>query len=291
MPVETNFVPRSEPVELRGRSLPLAPCLDEAYYGGTVCLQCGRLTLPSSESLRMCWNADCVQGSYCSRRQDLSILSDARRLRVHQAPVCDTLPVDFMDTPCNHAIELDTLQTDKAHTPNLPASIGVVVFFRLLKSLEQRRNTTGILKLIGQVPSMINSTPALSLWPPLPAGDFHREPRKVTTPNTAFAGLANGACPGRVVDAIITAAEGLLCGEHELSSQQQGRVLEAIVGLAVKRGSLTHCLRVVKLLFCSAQANKGSPIPGVGIYLKVLVMSVRNFHADIRHFPPPRAYC
>lgn len=193
------------------------------------------------------------------------ILSDARRLRAHQAPLCGTLLVDSMRGSSAQSTELDTPLADKAARPNLPASIGVVVFFRLLKSLQQRRNTAGILKLIRQIPSMINNTPALSLSPHLPAEEL-----QVATP-TAFAGLATGACPGRVVDAIVSAAEELLCGEDDLSSQQQGYILEAMVGLAVKRGSLTHCLRVVKLLFCSPAAEKGSLIPGVGIHLKVYI--------------------
>lgn len=287
MPVETNFAPRSESVELHGRSLPPITCLHKAYGGSNVCLQCGRLTLPSSESQRVCWSAGsiCVHGSILSRQQDLSMLSGARRLRAHQAPLCDTLAVDYMDASSGQPIELDALLADKAAAPNLPACIGVIVFFRLLKSLEQRRNTAGILKLIRQVPSMMNDTPALSLSPHVPAGDYPGDPQRVTTP-TAFAGLANGACSGRVVDAIMSAAEGLLCGEDDLSSQQQGYILEAAVGLAVKRGSLTHCLRVVKLLFCSAEADRLSPIPGVGVHLKVLVvMSFRRLHTDVLHFP------
>lgn len=285
MPAESNFAqPRSEFAELRRRNLQPTACLNEGYGGSNVCLQCGRLTVPSSDSLRVCWNDGCVKGSNCSQRhQDLSMLSDARRLRAHQAPLCDILPVDFMGTSSGQSIELNTLLADK-DSPNLPASIGVVVFFRLLKSLEQRRNTPGILKLISQVPSMINNTPALSLSPHQPAGDCPGEPRKVASPN-AFAGVVNGACPGRVVDAIISAAEGLLCGEHDLSNQQQGYILEAMVGLAIKRGSLTHCLRVVNLLFCSAATTKGSPIPGVRIYLKVLVvMHIRRqfrLHAKV----------
>ncbi|CAN0493659.1 unnamed protein product, partial [Scytosiphon promiscuus] len=95
------------------------------------------------------------------------------------------------------------------------------VFFRLLKSLQQRKNTQGVLKLIKQVPCMMSNTPSLSLSP-----------------------------PGRVVDEIMSAAEGLLCdAEHNLSTAQERDVLEAMVGLAVKRGSLAHCLRVLKLLF------------------------------------------
>ena len=262
----TDSAPRSEFVELQGRRFPPRTSLREAYRGSTVCLQCGRLTLPSLESLGGCWNADCTQGSNCSRRQDLSvrqILSDVRRLRAHQAPLCGTLLVDSMSGSRAQSTELNTPLADKAARPNLPASIGVVVFFRLLKSLQQRRNTAGIFKLIRQIPSMINNTPALSLSPHLPAEEL-----QVATP-TAFAGLATGACPGRVVDAIVSAAEELLCGEDDLSSQQQGYILEAMVGLAIKRGSLTHCLRVVKLLFCSPAAEKGSLIPGVGIHLKV----------------------
>lgn len=285
---ETNSAPRSEFVELHGRSLPPITCLHEAYRGSNICLQCGRLTLPSSESLRVCWNADCVQGSRLPDSSMLWMLLDARRLREHRAPLCDTLLVDFMAAFSGQSTELDTLLGDKVTGRDLPASIGVVVFFRLLNSLQQRKNTAGILKLIRQVPSMINNTPALSLSPHLPAGGYPGESQKATTP-TAFAGLAKGACPGRVVDAIISAAEGLLCGENDLSSQQQGFVLEAMVGLAIKRGSLTHCLRVVKLLFCSAAADKGSPIPGVRIHLKVLlvVISARSLHANVRRFPPP----
>lgn len=213
------------------------------------------------------------------------MLSHARRLRAQQAPLCDTLLVDVMDASSDRSsTELDTLLVDKVAAPNLPASIGVVVFFRLLKSLEQRKNTPGLLKLIRQVPSMINNTPALSLSQHMPAGDYLRELRKKATPNIAFAGLANGACPGRVVDAIISAAERLLCGKDVLSSHQQGYLLEAVVGLAVKRGSLTLCLRVIKLLFCSAAADMESSVPGVGIHLKVpVMMSIRGRNGSIRH--------
>eukprot|EP00752_Nemacystus_decipiens_P011017 g9790.t1 len=137
---------------------------------------------------------------------------------------------------------------------------------------------------------MINDTPALSLSPHLPAEDYRGEPHKVVTP-TAFAGLAKGASPGRVVDAIISAAEGLLCGEDDLSSQQQGYILEAMVGLAVKRGSLTHCLRVVKLLFVSAAADKGSPIPGVGIHLKELEGMQPSAIGDATFREPSESYC
>lgn len=127
----------------------------------------------------------------------------------------------------------------------------------------------GILKLIRQIPTMINNTPELYLSPLPRAGEHPGEKPQAVDTAAAFAGLANGASPGRVVDAIMSAAEGLLY--EELSSQQQGDVLEAVVGLAIKRGSLAHCLRVIKYLFCSPAADKGLPIPGVGAHLKVLM--------------------
>lgn len=279
MPVETNFAP-SEAFDLRASegscSLQRTTCPKESCRGSNVCLQCGRLALPTSGSVGMFWSAGCAQDLgtiYDARLQDFSIvlLSDLRQLRADQAPFYDLLPLDLMDTFSDRSTELDTLLARKVDGLDLGARIGVLVFFRLLKSLEQRRNTQGILKLIRQIPSMITNTPVLSLSPHVPAGRYPGEQPGMETTTTALTRLSNGACPGGVVDAIMSAAEGLLCGEHELSNQQQGEVLEAMVGLAVKRGSPAHCLRVIKLLFCPAAADKGLPIPGVGHHLKVLI--------------------
>lgn len=276
MPAETNFAP-SEAFELRASegscSLPRTKCPRESCRGSNICLQCGRLALPISGSKGVCWNAGCAQGFETiddTRLQDFSVLlSGMRKMRADQAPLYDILPLDLIDKFSDRSTELNTLLTGKCDGLDLGARIGVVVFFRLLKSLELRKNTQGILKLIRQVPSMITNTPVLSLSPHVPAGNYSGEHPRMETTTTASTALTTGAYPG-VVDAIMSAAEKLLCGEHdELSNQQQGDVLEAMVGLAVKQGSPAHCLRVIKLLFCPA-ADTGLPIPGVGHHLKVL---------------------
>lgn len=193
-------------------------------------------------------------------------LSGAKRLLIaNQASLWDLLPYAFMDV----SGERLGLVLNSTNTANLPASIGVLVFFRLLKSLEERRNTQGILKLIRQIPTMINNTPELYLSPLPRAGEYPGEKSQAIDTAKALAGLTNGASPGGVVDAIMSAAEGLLYGD--LSSQQQGDILEAVVGLAIKRGSLAHCLRIIKFLSCSPAADEGLPIPGVGNHLKVRV--------------------
>ena len=270
MPIETGTALYSE-VELRGsgglRSLSQRSCSKEPYGGSNVCLQCGKLSLASSGSARVCWNTECVQWSGCMSVENLSImcLSSRGRCRADQAYLWDLLPFDFMDMSGERSAPV----SNAANAPNLPASIGVLVFFRLLKSLEKMRNTPGILKLIRQVPSMINNTPELYLSPHTSAGENPSERLQKVDTTTALANLTNGASSGGVVDAIMSAAEGLLYGE--LSSQQQGEVLEAVVGLAIKRGSLAHCLRVIKLILCSPAADKGLSIPGVGAHLKVPV--------------------
>lgn len=289
MPVETNIAPSEGCFKLRASggsyNLPPTTCPTESCRGSNVCLQCGRLALPISGSVRVCWDTDCAQGAgpiYDTRLPGFSVvlLSDVRRLGADQAPY-DLLPLDFMDTSSDRSIELDTLLASRVDGLDLGARIGVLVFFRLLKSLEQRRNTRGILKLIRQVPSMITNTPVLFLSPHVAAGKYPGGQTQVETTTTALAGLTTGAClgPGGVVDAIMSAAEGLLCGEHELSNQQQADVLEATVGLAVKRGSPAHCLRVIKLLLCSAAGDRGLSIPGVGHHLKVLMLCTSQFAA------------
>lgn len=189
-------------------------------------------------------------------------LSGTRRLRADRASLWDLLPFDFMDAPDDRL----SLVPTATNTANLPSTIGVLVFFRLLQSLEERRNTPGILKLIKQIPTMINNTPELYLSPLARAGEYPEEQPQAGLTHGASPG-GDGASPGGVVDAIMSTAEGLLYGE--LSCQQQGDVLEAVVGLAIKRGSLAHCLRVIKFLLCSPAADTGLPIPGVGVHLKV----------------------
>lgn len=158
----------------------------------------------------------------------------------------------------------------------LGARIGILLFFRLLGSLRRNKNTAGILKLIRQVPAMISNTPLLFLSPQHPQLSRENQPPAEGTPHSDLGGVATAARgpPDGVVEAITSAAEELLLGdEHELSDEQQGDVLAALVGLAVKRGSLSLCLRVVKLLLCSSPADRPLLIHGVGHRLKVQLFS------------------
>lgn len=227
--------------------------------------------------------------THCSSLEGFCNFSDAPRLKAEHGVLCDILLSDLVDMLGNRPTELDTTLSNNADSTTLGAHIGITVFFRLLRSLQQRKNTQGVLKLIKQVPSSIRDTPALSLSPYLPTGECAAQdgPRMLST--TAYAELTTSSRPGRVVDEIMSAAEDLLCGaEHDLSITQQGDVLEAMVGLAVKRGSLAHCLRVVKLLFCSTAAGRGLTLSGVGHHIKVLAAKsshLRNVQVSMRSLP------
>lgn len=180
---------------------------------------------------------------------------------------CDLLPVDLMNTATGRSHESSTLPPCRLDGPNLSARIGKELFFRLLRSLKQQGNTRGILKLMRQVPSIINETPALSLSPLSPTGKRSGPQPPIEPTATVLAGLTTGASLGGVVDAMMSSAEGLL--SDELSSTQQGDVLAAAIGLAVKQGSLAHCLGVVRLLFSSTATDNGLPSSAVGHHLKV----------------------
>ena len=214
--------------------------------------------------------------TFPGRLQDLfiALLSKFKYLGEDHS-LCDILPADLVDAfdgqpACTNAPSAGEGEKKQ----DLGARIGILLFFRLLGSLRRNKNTAGILKLIRQVPSMTSNTPMLSLSP-------HRLSRENPTnnqlpvkgPRSDIGGLGVAAAagiPDGVVEAITSAAEELLSGEHDLSDKQQGDVLEALVGLAVKRGSLAHCLRVVKLLLRSTPAaDKPCPIQGVGHQLKV----------------------
>lgn len=211
------------------------------------------------------------QGTFPERLRHLSAVlhSDFKRLRTNRA-LCDLALADLVDACKSRPALLDAPPMITMEGPDLSARIGILVFFRLLGSLRRNNNTAGIVKLITRVPSMIANTPVLSLSPHLAV---QRRPQKQSPRDSAsavaLAGSTAGVNTGGVVEAIMSAAEGLLHNEHELSGKQHGDVLEALVGLAVKRGSLIHFLRVVKILLCSEVADGALPIPGVGHYLKV----------------------
>lgn len=243
----------------------------------TNCLLCGRLALSPVGCVGVCsdtGDANGKQSIHCARLQDVYILMDSQRWNAEHGLLCDISLSDLGNMFGNRPAKWDTLPLNKADSTSLDVHIGITVFFRLLRSLQQRKNTQGVLKLIKQVPSTISNTPALSLSPFLataerPAQD---EPR-ILNKTLAFAEQPSSSRRGRVVDDIMSAAEELLCGEgHDLSSIEQGEILQAMVGLAVKRGSLAHCLRVVNLLFCSTAVDRGIPLSGVGHHIKVLAL-------------------
>lgn len=248
--------------------------------GVTKCSQCGGLALPLSPTSGIHPSTQPTGYSnrsatrhehktFPERLRDLSLeLHEGfKNMRSNRA-LCEMVPLDLVGA-CNRQPDFDTSSTGKVGGPDLSARIGIVVFFRLLGSLQRNRNTAGILKLIKQVPSMIADTPVLSSWLGSPAQQQHSSEHRTDGAPSAFASLTTGASLGGVVDAIMSAAEELLLGNHKLSSKQRADVLGAMVGLAIKRGSLAHGLRVVKLLFCHAVADEMPPIPGVGHFLKV----------------------
>lgn len=223
-----------------------------------------------------------IQETFPERLRDLLVVlqSAFKELRANRA-LCNLLPIDLVST-CNAQSKEDDelLSPRKIEGPDLGVQIGILVFSRLLGSLQRHKNTRGILKLIRQVPSMIANTPALALSPHSPMRVPSRQGHAKDGLTTALAGLTARANLGGVVEAIMSAAEGLLSSEHELSGIEQGEVLGALVGLAIKRGSLAHCLRVVKLLFCLPSMEGRHPMPGVGHHLKVHKSACHSFRTN-----------
>lgn len=215
-------------------------------------------------------HSDVPEGTFVERLRDLSaiLFSDFKYLRENRA-LCDILATDLVDAPHCSPSGTSMPTKSKVDGQDLSARIGILVFYRLLGSLQRSKNTRGILKLLKQVPSIIANMPVLSLSPRFPTRECPGEQSPTDCTPTALAGLTAEISTGGVVEAIMSAAEELICGEHELSGKQQGDVLGALVGLAIKQGSLVHCLRVVRLLFCTAVADNACPIPGVGHHLKV----------------------
>ena len=224
--------------------------------------------------------------TFPERLQDLSIvlLSKFKYLGEDQdQSLCGILPADLVDAFDGRPASLNALLLtgEGEKKQDLGDRIGILLFFRLLGSLRRNKNTAGMLKLIRQVPSMLSNTQMLSLSPhrlspqnpssnQLPAVEGAHSGVGGLGVAAAAAAAAGGGIPDGVVEAITSTAEELLSGEHDLSDKQQGDVLGSLVGLAVKRGSLAHCLRVVKLLLCSKPvADKACPIQGVGHQLKV----------------------
>lgn len=211
-------------------------------------------------------------GTFSERLQILwtTLLSDFKRMRERWV-FYDLSPTDLVDTTCACLHGEDDVLTSWSEGPDLTLRIGILVFFRLLGSLRRSKNTRGILKLIRQVPAMIAGTPALSLLPqPARLERPHGQMPTTEGPGVPPADLTSAVHPQGVVKAVVSAAEGLLSDGHQLTSDEQGEVLAAMVGLAIKQGSLDTCLQVLKLLLFSRSSMDGAfLLPGVGCHLEV----------------------
>lgn len=249
--------------------------------GIRTCFLCGGLTLiHSPRQYRGCCNTqdqprpDFFNKTFPERLREsfVALHYDFKLLPSNQA-LCDLLPADLAETssqqPDNRA---NLFSSEMNGSGLLSAQIGIHVFYRLLESLHRNNNARAILNLVRKIPSLIANTPALFLSPHSSSIQAHPQEQETCKvyPTTLVEPLAGACLPG-VVGAIMAAAENLLYGkcEYELSNKEQADVHVALVGLAVKRGSLLHCLRVIKLLFCHAVDDEGAALPGVGQYLKV----------------------
>lgn len=194
--------------------------------------------------------------------------SELRHARVKRALYDLSLP-DLADT---HEIRvIDDRQYGDASRggPDLAARIGTLVFFRLLQSLQRSRNKRGILKLIRQVPSMVIDAPVLALFSQPDKWAPPEAERPTDGSKRPLAGLTAGLRPEGVVAAVLSAAEELMLEGHQLTSEEQGEVLSAMVGLTIKRGSLRSSLRVLRLLLFGSSLDKPVVLQGIGPYLKV----------------------
>lgn len=249
--------------------------------GIRTCFLCGGLTLARSAlHYQRCWNTqDQPRPAFLNktfperlRESFVALHSDFKLLPSNQA-LCDLLPADLVE-PSSQQPDNNTnlwLPSEINGSGVLSAQIGIHIFCRLLESLQHNNNARGILNLVRKIPALIANTPALFLSPHSSSIQAHSQEQTCKVNPTTLVEPLAGACPSGVVGAIMTAAENLIYGKYGyvLSNKEQADVLAVLVGLAVKRGSLLHCLRVIKLLFCHAVDDEPAALRGVGHYLKV----------------------
>lgn len=224
-----------------------------------------------------------IRGTFPERLRVLWITleSEIRRVRKRRA-LYDLSLTDLVDTHGTGAnVDQDDVSKNQSKGGlDLTAQIGTLVFFRLLESLRCGRNKRGILKLIRQIPCMIVDTPVLALLAQ-PDKSEHMEKGLPMENSRPFAGPAAGLHPGGVVEAILSAAEELMFDGHKLSGEEQGDLLAAMVGLAIKRGSINISLQVLQLLmFGDSSSDRPVVLHGVGFYLKVIVSPCISFSAQ-----------
>lgn len=265
---------------------PGAPCVGH----GLVVSSCSKLASHDSELDEEV--AASVLGTFPEHmRIFLTTLQSEFKLFRERRGLCYILPSDLVGASCeshsgsndNNTSNMLAFKTTGEGTNDLTARVGIVVFFRLLGSLQRSRNTRGILKLIRQVPAMIANTPPLALWRGLDAPKLHTQflPTDGLTSTTRLGDLTIESNPGGVVESIMSAAEELVSGGHSITVDEQGEVLAVLVGLTIKHGSLEKSLRVLELLLFStcigSQEGGQITLPGVEHYLKVCRWSLLHF--------------
>lgn len=201
-----------------------------------------------------------------------ALQQDSKRTRVIHM-LCDVHPTDLIDPFPTHSSDESKAAARKIPLcEDLTMRIGIAVFFRLLQSLSRSQNTCGILMVMRQIPAVIATMPPLALWPS--TSRLCHSQAQISECDSSKNQVNMSACSrnlGGVVESIISAAEELVSEDrHMISDQDQGEVLTALVGLAAKGGSLTNCLRVLKLILRKTLCAEDSPpLSKVGSYLKV----------------------
>jgi hypothetical protein len=161
----------------------------------------------------------------------------------------------------------------------LNARLGIRLFFRLLRSVQSsvRKNgkSRSLSKLVHQLPAL------LAEMPPLALSVAQSEARSGSKPSPQSPSLG-------VVDALSAAMESVVFlrpgghpdagnNEHEIHDPADFHAaMGAYVGLAVKRGSLPHILRAIKLLLLGPCPDDGGGLVAlyVGPYLQELAQAV-----------------
>lgn len=134
----------------------------------------------------------------------------------------------------------------------LSVQIGIRLFFRLLRSLQHHQHVPGLLKLVHQLPPVLNEMPPLAL-----ASVSLR--RLAATRQQQGQHLSQQWDSEKdsvgLVEAISSAVEGLARHPPRLTPDDYAAVLTAALALSVKCGALAHLLSTVRLLLFGAPGD------------------------------------
>ena len=157
---------------------------------------------------------------------------------------------------------------------SLQQEIGLKLFFRLLRRFEQRMAGRVFLKMVRRVPTFLDELPRLAL-----AGGRGEDVEVVD----AVSDMLELIVLGRPKPSSSSSAASLASQASRSSTapvvcspQDKGAALVALVGLAVKRASLRHLIRVVELLVEEERADALMAAPA---QLELCANAIGN-HAD-----------